>query len=178
MLFGAQLLLLPLVFFIFLTKNKVGYGDYAPCTLGARICESAACIWGGVVTTMMIVVMINFLSLTKEQKKAFFDLTVSNPAALVIGSFFYYVRARNNMYTVYHDANQSYQVLEKCVLSFMEAEKRAEVVAADIISNEEAIAMKTEVRLNKLENKIDQLLALMQNKRNPLEIMEEEKKTI
>ena len=152
----------------------VGYGDYSPCSLGGRICESAACIWGGVVTTMMIVVMMNFLNLSKNQKKAFFDLTISEPASTVVGAFFYYVRAKSNAYSVYSDTNQSYRALEKYVITFMEAKRRAEIVASDIISNEEAIAKRMEARITTLEGKLDRVLDILESERRKQEEEREE----
>ena len=102
----------------------MGYGDFTPVTIGARICQSACCIWGGVVTTTIIVVMMNFLNLSNTQKHAYFDLTISDPASMVVGSFFYYLRAKNNTYTLYSDAKSSYETLKKTLNAFTNAKKR------------------------------------------------------
>jgi len=151
----------------------VGYGDFSPETLGARICESAACIGGGIVTTMTIVVMVNFLALNRHQKKAFFDLTIADPAALVIGSFFRYIRTRKNEYSIYSTARQHYRNLEKDMLKFILAKKKATIVAIDVIAHEEAMAKRLENKIEELENRVDQIMELLKNNTKKEKIEEE-----
>ena len=49
--------------------NKlVGYGDFAPVSLGGRIAESCAAILGAFVLTTMVVALASELRMTKDQR--------------------------------------------------------------------------------------------------------------
>ncbi len=80
---------------------------------------------------------------------------------MVVGSFFYYVRAKSNAYSAYGDTNKSYQSLVKGVLRFMSAKKRAEVVASDIITHEEVIAKRMEERIGAVERSVNKVLKIL-----------------
>ena len=158
----------------------MGYGDFAPATLGARICEVACSIWGGAVTTMMIVVMNNILSLSKTQKKAYIDLTTSDPASLVIGSFFVYLSAKNNTYTQYSETKESYKQLGKHLKVFVDAKRRTDIVLANDASlNEDTIIQKLDARMLAMEDKMNRILRLLERdylSRKDFEIREDERK--
>ena len=124
----------------------------------ARVCESTACLCGGVITSLTIIVMVNYIALNKEQKKAFYDLTVSGPAALFLGSYFHYLRAKNNKYSIYKDAKQSFHDLEKNMIKFILVKKDAEIVASDPITNVDEISKRLEKQITDIENKVDGIL--------------------
>jgi len=106
---------------------------------------------------MTIIVMTNFLALATNEKKAFFDLTLSDPAALVIGSYFEYLRARKSKQSLYNDASVHYRLLHKNMTEFVLHKQRAEIVAADIISNELKITKKLEKKMENVKRKLDKV---------------------
>lgn len=121
------------------------------------MCESAACICGGVITAITIITITNILALDKGEKKAYFQLSLSEPAALFLGSCFEYLRARNSTQPLYNDTKTCYMKLERNMARFVSSKNRAEVVAADIISNEAAIARRLEGRMDGVKKKLDKV---------------------
>lgn len=146
----------------------MGYGDFTPATLGARICEVACSIWGGVVTTMMIVVMTNILSLSKKQRNAYIDLTVFDPASLVIGSFFTYLSAKNNTYSQYNETKETYKQLSKNIVLFTHAKRQTDLVLeGNTTLNEDSIAQRLDARMSAMEEKMERMLLLLEEISSP-----------
>ena len=142
----------------------MGYGDFSPETLGARACESTACIGGGIVTTMVIIVMMDLLTLNKDQKKAFFDLSVSEPGSLVISSFFHYLQCKKSEYPAYNIMKAAQKDLENNMIKFIKAKKKAEIVSLNIITNEEIFEKKLTERLNNISLKINKITKILEKK--------------
>ena len=112
----------------------------------------------------MILVMITFLNLNRYEKHAFFDLTVSKPASIVVGSYFCYLQARNTEYSAYDITKATFKDLEKSIMKFTKVKEEASVVAADIISTEEEIEEKLKARLEIITKKVDKLVQIIKDR--------------
>jgi hypothetical protein len=91
---------------------------------------------------------------------------------LVIGAFFYYLRARNNPYSAYADVKRGYTDLERRVVSFKGAKARAEVVSSDVITTEEKNAQMLSNKIQAVEDSIEriaEMLRIMQHPGRPVE---------
>eukprot|EP00826_Nyctotherus_ovalis_P011367 TRINITY_DN12964_c0_g1_i10.p3 TRINITY_DN12964_c0_g1~~TRINITY_DN12964_c0_g1_i10.p3 ORF type:complete len:121 (-),score=25.01 TRINITY_DN12964_c0_g1_i10:124-486(-) len=115
---------------------------------------------------MIILAMLNFLTLSKDEKQAFFDLTVSPPASMVVGSFFRYVQAKNSQYPAYNSTKASFNKLEASIMKFIRKKESAEVIAADIILTEEVIEEKLKAKLDVVKSKVNKLTQIVNNRLN------------
>eukprot|EP00826_Nyctotherus_ovalis_P066423 TRINITY_DN9812_c0_g1_i14.p2 TRINITY_DN9812_c0_g1~~TRINITY_DN9812_c0_g1_i14.p2 ORF type:complete len:126 (+),score=37.67 TRINITY_DN9812_c0_g1_i14:1199-1576(+) len=122
---------------------------------------------------MTIVVMVNFLALNRHQKRAFFDLTVADPAAVVVGSFFRYIRTRKNEYSLYSTTRQHYRSLEKDMLKLLVAKKKAGIVASDVITHEQNMAKRLEDKIKELEERVDGIIETLGKDSLPAAVKEE-----
>ena len=94
---------------------------------------------------------------------------------MVIGTFFYYIRARNNPYSAYVDVKRGYVDLENKVVAFRQAKARAEVVSSDVITTEEKNAKLLTTKIQEVEKSIERLSAALRGLQIPQQLAEEVK---
>ena len=135
----------------------MGYGDYSPGTPLGRCVSAVACLWGGVVTTILIVVMTQTLSLSKMQKKAFLTLSLTFEASRTINSFMIYCHIKNNPHADLKECTVAYTRFQKQLVKFALAKKRVTSIGVGAVTHEEVLLREMKNQLQMVTDKMEEM---------------------